>query len=378
MKRICAFLLSMLMVIAMMPSVALAASYRYATEPVMFRTGPSTDYAIITELQTGDRVEFLGTSGNWSKVKWNGRTGYVFSKYLSTEQATSATYRYATEPVNMRSGPSTRYSVITELKTGERVEYLGVSGSWTKVKWNGKTGYVYTKYLSSATGISASGPNIAAGRFATATGNNINVRSGPGTSYRKLGTVKKGQTVPVVDISSDWLKIDWNNGNAYVHSRYFTLSQMQNGVSIVDALSKNGYFKTNASIFLGTFIDSKDVLNIRVSKGANTSKVNRELKTLMSGATGYYRVVSSSLPSYVNEEYIKDLLDTINQRYARLSSSEKARCDFSGAYYDAAKDQFIVEIIDLNNAKKQYFKQHILNWSSITFKSVESLAVPKV
>ena len=32
-------------------------------------------------------------------------------------------YRYATEPVNMRTGPGTQYDVIRELQTGEQVEY---------------------------------------------------------------------------------------------------------------------------------------------------------------------------------------------------------------------------------------------------------------
>lgn len=121
MKRTSVFLLSLLIVLMMIPAAAYAASYRYATEPVMFRTGPSVKYYAITELQTGDQVEFLGTSGNWSKVKWNGQTGYVFTKYLS-------------------SFPSVL-------------------------------------------------PNTVAERFATATGHNINVRSGPGTSYKKLGKI---------------------------------------------------------------------------------------------------------------------------------------------------------------------------------------------
>ena len=33
-------------------------------------------------------------------------------------------YRYATEPVNMRTGPGTQYDVIRELQTDEQVEYL--------------------------------------------------------------------------------------------------------------------------------------------------------------------------------------------------------------------------------------------------------------
>ena len=56
-------------------------------------------------------------------------------------------YRYATEPVNMRTGPGTQYDVIRELQTDEQVEYLKRSGKWAKVKSGDTEGYVFAKYL---------------------------------------------------------------------------------------------------------------------------------------------------------------------------------------------------------------------------------------
>ena len=56
-------------------------------------------------------------------------------------------YRYATEPVNMRTGPGTQYDVIRELQTGEQVEYLTRAGKWAKVKSGDTEGYVFAKYL---------------------------------------------------------------------------------------------------------------------------------------------------------------------------------------------------------------------------------------
>jgi len=375
MKRISAFLLALLVVFTILPSVAFAASYRYATEPVMFRTGPGTRYAIIAELQTGEQVEYLGRPGNWTKARRNGQTGYVFTKYLSSNPVTSGTYLYASEPVNMRTGASTRYAIITELQTGERVEYLGKSGNWTKVNWRGQTGYVFTKYLSSASN-NSSAPSLAVGTLATATTSGVNVRSGPGTSYRSLGKVKKGEVLPVVDKSGDWLKIEWNGTNAYVHSRYFKWEPMGQSVSMADALQRSGYFKTNASVYLGTFMDSADVLNIRVSRGANTTKITNDLTALLKGTKGSFRVVASSLPSGVNEEYIKELMDTISYRHTRLSANDRKRIELSAMYYDVAKDQFIVEIVKLNDEKVRYFEQYIMSWESISFRSVDSLAVP--
>lgn len=53
----------------------------------------------------------------------------------------------ATTSVNVRAGAGNGYKVVTVLKKGQVVAKTGSSGNWTKVTANGKTGYVYNKYL---------------------------------------------------------------------------------------------------------------------------------------------------------------------------------------------------------------------------------------
>ena len=36
------------------------------------------------KLNKGDKVEYISSSGNWSKIMYNGKTGYMSSQYLST------------------------------------------------------------------------------------------------------------------------------------------------------------------------------------------------------------------------------------------------------------------------------------------------------
>ena len=58
---------------------------------------------------------------------------------------------------------------------------------------------------------------------AIATGR-VNVRSGPGTSYSKFGTLKKGQRVAVWSIDGKWAEITWTgNLRGYVHMNYLKL-----------------------------------------------------------------------------------------------------------------------------------------------------------
>ena len=40
------------------------------------------------------------------------------------------------DAVNFRSGPSTSYSSLGSFNKGDKVEYLGTSGSWVQVKYD--------------------------------------------------------------------------------------------------------------------------------------------------------------------------------------------------------------------------------------------------
>lgn len=74
---------------ATVTSGAFAASLS-ATTSVNVRAGASTNHKVVTSLSKGQKVTKLGTSGNWTKVQANGKTGYVYSKYLTTKEVSSS------------------------------------------------------------------------------------------------------------------------------------------------------------------------------------------------------------------------------------------------------------------------------------------------
>jgi len=49
--------------------------------------------------------------------------------------------------LNVRSGAGTQYKIIGSLKNGAKVEILGQSGSWYKIKYGSITGYVSSQYV---------------------------------------------------------------------------------------------------------------------------------------------------------------------------------------------------------------------------------------
>lgn len=73
----------------------------------------------------------------------------------STEQSASGyevkdtsltCYVNSEKDLNVRSGPSTDYSVIGTLSNGSKIEVTGESGGWYRFDYNGKDGFVATKY----------------------------------------------------------------------------------------------------------------------------------------------------------------------------------------------------------------------------------------
>lgn len=88
----------------------------------------------------------------------------------STEQSASGyevkdtsltCYVNSEKGLNVRSGPSTDYSVIGTLSNGSKIEVTGESGGWYRFDYNGKDGFVATKYTA-AQATDSNGSNAAA------------------------------------------------------------------------------------------------------------------------------------------------------------------------------------------------------------------------
>ena len=132
---------------------------------VNFRSGPSTSYSSIGKFNKGDKVEYLEENGSWIKVKYSGKVGYVYGTYVEKDTSVTTTTKYVTaSSLNVRSGASTTYSVIGKLSKGSKVEVISTSNGWSKIKYDGRTGYVSSQYLSSSASDSSSSTSSSASK----------------------------------------------------------------------------------------------------------------------------------------------------------------------------------------------------------------------
>lgn len=127
------------------------------------RTGPATYHSVIGGVLNGQTLQVTGVENGWLKIKHNGRTGYVSSEYVNFVKGGTPSIPEISNPsagakvgdyyvnvslLNVRSGAGTNHGVIGGLSKGIKVQVLFEQNGWGKINYNGKNGYVSSKFLS--------------------------------------------------------------------------------------------------------------------------------------------------------------------------------------------------------------------------------------
>lgn len=117
--------------------------------------------------------------------------------------------------INVRSSASTSSSILKTFGNGRYLTLISLSGDWWKVEYQKDTyGYCHSDYIT-VVSTDVKTVNIAYG--------SLNIREGAGTSYDKIGTLKKGDTVIVLSSSNGWSRV-LHSGNkvGFVSSQYLS------------------------------------------------------------------------------------------------------------------------------------------------------------
>ena len=100
------------------------------------RAGPEESAEVLCPVRQGDCVVVLGTTGQWYRVSFNLRTGYLHRDSLSvrTKENAELGFGVVTESrVNLRSGPSCAYGVTAAAVKGQVCYILGLEDGWYRV-----------------------------------------------------------------------------------------------------------------------------------------------------------------------------------------------------------------------------------------------------
>jgi len=118
----------------------------------------------------------------------------------------------------------------------ETFKVVGKTGNWYKIMYKGELCYIWSayirligdgkaEYVSAGAAEATAGAGTGTGTPTTATITNcvyaVNVRSGPGTNYDKIGTAPLNSTYTYLGTYGDWYKVQFTTAaEGYIHSNY--------------------------------------------------------------------------------------------------------------------------------------------------------------
>ena len=180
---------------------------------VNMRSGPGTNYQIIDTIPKGTVAEVLDQQDGWVKIYSARISGWVSASYAEIKVTPKVTV--TGETVNLRSGPGTSYSKIGEAVRGDQLTLIEQQGDWYVVKnAAGTICYISAAYAQTSNQ-SAATPEKQETAAPTNTGSwkiqilngPINIRSGPGPNFDKVGMVEDQAVYSVTSKQDDWFQI---------------------------------------------------------------------------------------------------------------------------------------------------------------------------
>ncbi|MEK4709661.1 C40 family peptidase [Bacillus sp. FSL R10-2780] len=177
------------------------------------RTGPAAYHSVIGGVLNGTTLNVVGSENGWFKVNYQGKTGYVSSEFVKFVKGGTATPEQPKQPdqgaigdyyinasaLNVRSGEGTNYRIIGALPQGQKVQVISENSGWSKINYNGQTGYIGTRFLSKTPvgGAVDNKPNDNQNNNQNQNNNNNN-NNNSGDSSSLLAYAKSMQGVPYV------------------------------------------------------------------------------------------------------------------------------------------------------------------------------------
>ncbi|CEQ08816.1 SH3-domain-containing protein [[Clostridium] sordellii] len=221
--------------------------------------------------------------------------------------ANSKTGTVTASALNIRSGPSTSYSVITNVYKGDKLEILETSNGWYKVKLaNGKTGWGSGKYISVSGELDNN--TSTTGKTGIVTADALHVRTGPSTSYSKLTKVYQGQSVSIIDSSDGWHKIKTPSGHVGWSSGEF-ISLSGGSTNGGNDNNSNSGSNTDNSLAGKKATITASALNVRSgpSTGYNVIGTTYQGNTveIITSSNGWHKVkLSNGQVGWVSGQYV--------------------------------------------------------------------------
>ncbi|WP_338597402.1 SH3 domain-containing protein [Clostridium baratii] len=305
------------------------------------RSGASTRTSVIGSLGRNAKVTITGEQGNFFKINYNGRTGYVSKDYVKVSYDTKTIYQNVTpekpktnnktnntnKPVNnnskkigvinvhtylnVRSGASTRTSVIGSLGRNANVTITGEQGNFYRIDYKGRSGYVSKDYVS-VKNVSNNTNKVNNNSNKTNTqktvqvssntkktgivrvNDSLNVRSDASVRNSVIGSLGRNAKVTITGEKGNFYRIDYKGRTGYVSKDYVSVTNGSN--KSVNTSKNEGRINANSG------------LRMRSDKNTHSRTImvipHNAVVKIVKEANGWYRVNYAGHTGWVSGDYV--------------------------------------------------------------------------
>lgn len=249
-------------------TIVLAKSGTTTTDSVNLRNKPSTSSDVIKSLSKNESLEILEESGDFYKVLYKGRVGYVSKKFVSVAGEPASTNTIETTNTTSSTNTTTSTTNVTttteatttavnsdnsnlaigsyklsadsdvyvlpvlyalkngSLKKGDTVNIITVTANWVYISNNNIFGWVFKTSIDgvekekTTTKTTTTEATTTTENVVTVNTDAVNIREKPSTSSDILGSVGKGRKLEVISKSGDWTQVQFNKVKGYVLSKF--------------------------------------------------------------------------------------------------------------------------------------------------------------
>ena len=200
---------SLLLVSALVvPALAATGTVNSGNSPLRVRSEASTDSQVLTKLADGTQVDVItAAQDGWYQIAFGDITGYVSSDYLIVSETPAAVSATAVSAVSAPAPFTTSRSISSPAVEITQAVQDTVSNMEAAVE---DAVELYEEPL-----------------YAKVTVSSLNIRSGPGTTHDKAGSLRMGKIVDVLGKAGDWYKIE----SGYISAEYVVLVDAETAAS---------------------------------------------------------------------------------------------------------------------------------------------------
>lgn len=213
--------------------------------------------------------------------------------------------------MNIRSGPSTDYEVVGDAVAGEEFAITGKNedGNWWQIDFRGESGWIYAPFVVAAEAEEV--PVVSAAMTETpasdeestdtppttvipivTVGGDMNVRSGPGEEYDRIGGAFAGEEFVITgkNADGDWWQIDFDDQDGWIFAPFVTATDADNvpivGGSMEETPAPATGTETAAPEAEGPVATINGDMNIRQGPGTGYARIGGAFEGEEFGITG--------------------------------------------------------------------------------------------